>query len=309
LFGVAVSGQPNGLTVATAGPSTFTLNSGQIRTDIDLGFRGTASLGDVVFLDSNGNGRQDGGTEAGIAGISVQLFYDRDNDGAFTSAGENLPLLSTTTAAGGAYSFANLAAGNYQVVFGNSGGATTYARTVKNSAVATAATDSDGDPTTGRTATFTLTNGQTNTTADQGLYVPVTLGDRVYFDYNGDGIQQAGEPGISGATVTVVWLGPDGTFGTADDQTFSTTTGASGIWSIGSLPPGSYRVSVATPAGYSALSDSIDDGTLSAVNPVTISVTSGATRSDVDFGYRGTASIGDRVYLDTNGDGVQQAGE
>ena len=40
-------------------------------------------------------------------------------------------------------------------------------------------------------------------TVDFGYYKPVTIGDFVWNDTNGNGIQDAGEPGISGVTVTL----------------------------------------------------------------------------------------------------------
>lgn len=38
---------------------------------------------------------------------------------------------------------------------------------------------------------------------DAGLHKPATLGDTVWFDRNGDGMQQANEPGMAGVTVTL----------------------------------------------------------------------------------------------------------
>ncbi|QDU19434.1 SdrD B-like domain-containing protein [Urbifossiella limnaea] len=281
------------------------------RRDVDFGFRGTASLGDTVFLDSNGNGRQDGGAEVGIPGVGVSLFFDRNADGDFADAGEDVALATATTGAGGLYSFTSLAAGNYQVVFGTTAGGVTYTRTVQDSAVATDATDSDADPVTGRTGTYALANGDNNITADAGLYVPVSLGDRVYYDLNGDGVQQGTELGIPGVGIQVVWHGPDGVFGGGDDQTGNTTTGANGIWSVGNLPPGSYTVTATPPAGagFDQLTDSLDNGVLGATNPVVVSTTSGVDRADIDFGYRGVGTVGDRVFLDINANGTFDAGE
>ena len=290
----------------TANTSTLNLAQNENNVAQDFGFRGTASLGDFVWLDQNGNGKQDGG-EPGIDGVTVQLFFDRNNDGDFADAGENVPLLTTTTAGGGAYSFPSLAAGNYQVGFGNSDGTTTYTRTVQDVVAATDALDSDANVATGRTGTYTLANGVNIPTVDAGLYVPVSIGNRVFFDYNGDGVQTAGEPGISGVPISVTWHGPDGVLGGADDKVFNTTTGADGIWNVTNLPPGSYTVQ-ASPAGatgFVTLTDSIDNAALSATNPVVVSTTSGVDRVDVDFGYRGTAKLGDFVYLDANGDGIQ----
>jgi fimbrial isopeptide formation D2 family protein len=289
--------------------STLTIGPAEINLLQDFGYRGTASLGDLVWNDLNGNGRFDGG-EPGIDGVTVDLFY-AGADGVFQPGEAVTPLLSTTTAGGGLYQFPNLAAGTYALRFGNTAGATNYTRTVLNSAVATDASDSDADVATGMTGSYVLANGSSNQTVDQGLYTPVSLGNRVFFDIDADGVQDANEPGIQNTSIQVVWLGPDGVFGGGDDQTFSTTTGADGIWSIGNLPPGSYRVTATPPGGLGwSISDSIDNGGApSGTNPVTVSTTSGVNRTDIDFGFRGTGSIGDRIYFDENADGLQDVGE
>ncbi|MGL4461999.1 MAG: SdrD B-like domain-containing protein, partial [Planctomycetia bacterium] len=285
------------------------------RVDVDFGYRGTAQLGNFVWHDLNGNGRQDGGGEVGIDGVPVDLFFDRNNDGDFLDAGENVALASTTTMGGGAYSFTNLAAGNYQVVFGATG---MFVRTVRDSSVATDATDSDGDPTTGRTGTYALANGANNQTVDQGLYIPLSLGDRVWYDLNNDGDDEAGaEIGVPGVTVNATWLGTDGLpggVGDAADVLFTTTTGANGEWTIANLPPGEYTVALAGGPDILVQTFELDEGfsptstfTTPFVTPVT--ATSGNDRVDVDFGVRGTGSVGDRVFLDVNANGVFDAGE
>ncbi len=295
--------------IGTANTSSLNLAQTENNTAQDFGYRGTAQLGNLVWQDQNGNGRQDVG-DLGIDGVSVSLFFDINNDGDFADTGEGTAIANTTTAGGGLYSFTNLAAGNYQVVFGNSDGVTTYTRTIIDSAVATDATDSDAAIATGRTGTYTLALGDNNQTVDAGLFIPISLGDRVFYDVDGDGVQDVAEVGISSVTITVVWLGPDGVLGGGDDQTFTTTTGANGIWSVTNLPPGNFQITSATPPnGLTTLTDSLDNGLLSATNPVTISTTSGINRTDIDFGFRGTATLGDRVWVDQDSDGVQDVGE
>ena len=59
--------------------------------------------------------------------------------------------------------------------------------------------------------TVTVTGGQTNTTADFGYYQqPAALGNFVWDDLDGDGIQDAGEPGIPGVAVTLTITWPNG---------------------------------------------------------------------------------------------------
>ena len=70
------------------------------------------------------------------------------------------------------------------------------------------------------------------------------IGDRVWTDANGNGIQDAGEPGLAGVTVNVRRATDNTVAGT-------TTTNASGLWSVSGLPPGDYYVEFVPPSGYS----------------------------------------------------------
>lgn len=87
------------------------------------------------------------------------------------------------------------------------------------------------------------------------------VGNFVWSDLDGDGVQDGSESGINGVGVNLVWAGSDDTFGTADDRTYSTTTanvgGVDGKYSFCGLSGedsggdgGSYRLEIATlPAG------------------------------------------------------------
>jgi len=118
----------------------------------DFGYRGTASIGDLVWSDANANGAQDSG-ENGIAGVTVRLL---DSDG-------NL-LASTVTAGDGSYSFDHLASGTYTVQIDDStlaGMVPTY--------------DLDGVATAGM-ATLGLAAGEHRTDADFGYRRSVAPG-------------------------------------------------------------------------------------------------------------------------------------
>ena len=89
------------------------------------------------------------------------------------------------------------------------------------------------------------------------------------------------------------------------------TTDSSGHYLFSNLAPGVYRVST-TPA---TLPDGITtptydlDGT-GTPNTATLTTVSGVNRSDVNFGYvGGPGSLGSTVWLDANGDGMQQGNE
>ncbi|MBD2607546.1 carboxypeptidase regulatory-like domain-containing protein [Scytonema hofmannii FACHB-248] len=128
-----------------------------------------------------------------------------------------------------------------------------------------------------------------------------SLGDTVYNDTNGNGIQDTGEPGIGSVPVNLVGAGPDGQFGTPDDISRTTTTDINGRYSFPGLPAGSYRVSANNPPGL----------TPTQTQPNAIALSANQNINTVDFGFRPTsqASIGDTVFNDRNGNGVQDQGE
>lgn len=67
----------------------------------------TLTLGNLVFFDSNANGRADSGE--GVDGISVDLYS------AEATPGVDLPVASQVTASGGRYLFGNLPPGEYKL--------------------------------------------------------------------------------------------------------------------------------------------------------------------------------------------------
>ena len=73
----------------------------------------TLTLGGSVFIDTNRDGLQNNG-EVGPSGVALTLFADTNGNNAF-DAGIDTQLTTGTTGANGAYSFANLAPGNYIV--------------------------------------------------------------------------------------------------------------------------------------------------------------------------------------------------
>jgi hypothetical protein len=153
----------------------------------------------------------------------------------------------------------------------------------------------------------TLVGGATET-ADFGYTGTGSIGDSVWYDINGDGIQDPGEPGLESVTVDVTWFGPDGVSGTADDVTYAATTAADGSFALPNLPAGDYTVTVdptTIPPGMVATFDA--DGGNDSTTAVTLGA--GEAADAIDFGYTGTASIGDQVWLDADGDGAEDLGE
>ncbi|NUQ37982.1 MAG: hypothetical protein HUU23_09340 [Caldilineales bacterium] len=264
-----------------------------------------ASLGNRVWVDTNGNGIQDGG-EPNRSGVTVNLYSTSDLV---------TPIATDTTDASGIYGFSDLFPGDYVVEFIKPAG---FEFTAANQG-ANDAVDSDASQATGRTGTINLSEGENDTTWDAGLYEPLDIGNFVWEDINGDGIQtgEAGN-GLSGVAVQLQYAGPDGIFGNGDDTTQNTTTGAGGAYLFANQPPGTYRVLFTAPGGYvftvqdstvSGATDANDsDPTPATGLTASFAVTSGNDDLTRDAGLYRPASLGNFVWEDMNGDGTQ-AGE
>ncbi|MEN6645467.1 MAG: SdrD B-like domain-containing protein [Armatimonadia bacterium] len=237
-----------------------------------------ASLGDTVWYDTNANGVMDTG-EAGIPGVTVTA--DRyDSNGALVYHSSKI------TDGNGYYLFPTLLAGTYHVTTSVTGLSPTY--------------DLDGVGTPSY-AVATLATGQARRDVDFG-YVAGTLGDTVWADANANGVQDSGETGLAGVSVSLY----DG----SNTLLATTTTNSSGWYSFNSLASGVYTVKVdpATLSGGWVVPTYDLDG-LDSANSATGSLGPGETRLDFDFGYTKTGSLGDYVWFDADQDGVQDAGE
>ncbi|MEJ7594177.1 MAG: SdrD B-like domain-containing protein [Planctomycetaceae bacterium] len=223
----------------------YQLLGGQYDDTIDAGYYNSLSLpslGDFVWDDQDSNGRQDPG-EPGINGVTVTLIgAGLDNQ---FGTGDDTIIFTTTGNNGtndGAYFFANLDPGQYQVTFSNLPAG--YVFTTPN--VGDDTRDSDADPMTGTTGIYVLNLGDRNSTVDAGAYRPASIGNYTWIDTNGDGQQNLGEPGLNGVQVTLTGAGLDGTFGTGDDTSAMQNTANDGInngaYKFSGLVPGQYKV-------------------------------------------------------------------
>ena len=260
---------------------------------VDFGVFVLSSLGDRVWFDTNRNGIQDAG-EAGVPGVTVTLY--RAN---------GAQVATMTTDGNGTYGFTGLQPGEYYLVFSNLPPG--YAFTEPNQGGDTTR-DSDADPSNGRTATITLGPEQHDSTWDAGIYQLAGLGDYVWEDLNRNGIQDTDEPPVSG--VKVILRDGNGTL------IHETTTNDQGYYFFGDLVPGSYQVEFEPPSGYrfTLPNQGADRARDSNVDPTTgrteiIDLAVGESNPTIDAGLYRPASLGDRVWLDSNGNGIQDNGE
>lgn len=193
-----------------------------------------ASVSGSVFNDLNGDGVQNAG-EPGLAGWTVNL--DTNADGSVDA--------TTVSGAGGSYAFSALAAGTYRV----------------REVVQAGFVQSSANP-----ADLTL-GAATDVTVNFGNFQTITISGLKFDDLSGDGVQNAGEPGLAGVTIQL----DAGANGSVDA---TAVTGAGGTYSFANLGPGTYRIREVVPGGR----------TQTSANPADITATSGVNVSKIDFG-------------------------
>ncbi len=303
------------LTTGGAGENDHTL---------DFGFSGPqVSVGDFVWVDSNGDGIQDEG-EPGIEGVTL-VITGPDDEPVIDVAGN--PVDPVTTDADGHYSFDGLPVlppgESYTVTIDQ--GASADALAPYEPTVEGAGDDPAADSSTWTAESGDLSeDGAADTTLDFGFVEPVvSIGDYLWIDGDGDGVQDEGESPVPGATVRL--LDDEGV------ELATTTTDENGFYAFTDLPPDT-EVTVEFPTtvtvdeidyilvppgqGEDPAADSNADQA-SGQAPVTTPAegeNSGepgmADDPTIDAGYvPAPVSIGDYLWIDADGDGVQDEGE
>ena len=286
-------------------PVVLTSNA-SVDNTIDFGYIALqGALGDYVWYDANRDGLQEPG-EPGINGVLVNLY-----------ASDGITLLATTTTSmggpnnvNGYYQFTGLDEGTYVVAVDSTTLPPNYSPTDVMLG-SNPALDSNGSP-----ATVTLaSDSSVDETIDFGYVTPCngTIGDFVWHDLNLDGLQAAGEPGITGVSLSL--------YDSTHKLIQSATTDANGNYLFSGVCAGSYEVIVDastlppnfTPTTPHAGADQAIDSNGSPA-PVTLKLDSSnnvASDLTIDFGYVSpcNGTIGDFVWNDLNANGTQDAGE
>ncbi|MBT6554475.1 MAG: choice-of-anchor D domain-containing protein [Candidatus Marinimicrobia bacterium] len=135
------------------------------------------------------------------------------------------------------------------------------------------------------------------------------IGNLVWLDNDGDGIQDAGEDVMPGITVSL--------YDSGDNLQGTAVSAADGTYSFGGLASGNYYLSfTGAPVGYSLspLDQGGDDALDSDADPANSGKTAtfflgiSGVDNTRDAGFK-TTGVGDFVWLDVNEDGVQDVGE
>ncbi len=236
----------------------------QYNLTLDIGVYRPVAIGNLVFNDSNTNGRADSGE--GVDGITVELYRSTQ------VIGTDLPLLTTVTTNGGKYLFFDLRAGGYRVHIPQSmfePGGPLYGKIsvpeglngdddvgengidagdlsvsgissdALNLYAGQAPTDENGE--TGiDAASDNLADAATDLTIDFGFQNPVGIGNLVFMDTNDNGLFDTGE-GVDGVTVE---LYPQGQTPGENVPLFTQVTSNGGRYVFNYLPSGYYFVNI-----------------------------------------------------------------
>ena len=286
LDGSTVAGSPGG-TATNRRISAIALGQGVAGLENDFASIRPATLSGVVFEDSNGDGAREV-SEHGLAGVTLTLT-GTDDLGRSVST-------TATTASDGTYAFTSLRPGTYTATETPPPG------------------EFDGKVSAGsaggmagphQVSAITLAPGLDASGYDFAHHASTSLGGFVFNDGNDDGAKAATEAGLGGVVVTLT-----GTENAGNPVSLTTSTAPDGSYQFANLQPGTYAMSSTTPGGYLAGKTS---GTgCGCSDPTTlamITVNSGEAIADEDFGKIHPASLVGSVFVDLNGDGIQQPGE
>ncbi|MBQ2954748.1 MAG: carboxypeptidase regulatory-like domain-containing protein [Clostridia bacterium] len=276
-------------------PLSHGLSEQTITVKVEMGGQYTAQqLGCVMpatytgsaWLDENSNGLWDEG-ERPAAGEMIELIEQRSGS----------VVAQMTTSDNGSFRAEGLAPGLYTLSFalsddvtGAPDGQSTFAE--------------DGNHLI--MADIPVTEGSDATGALLGLVRQTTLAGHVWLDVNGD-IRM-----VSGAVVTLMQ---------ADSTLAEATTGEDGAYTFGGLMPGEYVISVKLPGSCLVLRPGdrrLTEGGLVSIltecdvntgRSGIITVEMAQHQLNLDIGSVKQGRLGDRCWLDLNGNGLQDDGE
>lgn len=226
------------------------------------------SIGGMVWNDENGDGIMDE-TEAGLAGAVLEL------------SAEGLEPVETTSGEDGTYRFDDLDSGFYKVMKKPSDSMTPTTSPM----IYVVLVEENGAVASFMAANFGCMEDDTGPTG--------IIKGKVWNDLNGDGVQDDGEPGLEGATLTL-----------GGDATGTTTTASDGSYAFIELMAGTYAVTSTGPDGWVATT---------ATEIQVVLATDDEVFNEASFGWRepvlDVGSIGGVVFEDLNGNKIQDDGE
>ncbi|MBQ8617589.1 MAG: hypothetical protein IJ418_08735 [Clostridia bacterium] len=191
------------------------------RVDVsDVAVVRAARIAGGTWMDENVSGTRDA-QETVLTGVSAQLL---DGDGQL--------LLETQVASDGSYAFERLRSGTYTIRFA-----------LPSNVLFTDYTGNPGDScvpvmqgSMGETNPFALAMGEEKADMNVGGILPGRLGDTVWYDKDGNGLQDYKEPLLPGVSLTLLYVNADGTM----TETATAESDQYGYYAFEALRPGTY---------------------------------------------------------------------
>lgn len=232
------------------------------------------AIGGIKFEDLNANGVRDPG-EPGLAGFTITL----------TPTTPGAPAQTVTTDANGNFIFLNVAPGSYTLSETLQQG---FSLTLPANNVIPVTLDAGGSSITNTFGNF------------RGVLTGTVTGVK-FNDLNGNGIRDAGEPGLAGVTITRT-----GSINDPAGTPLSVVTDAQGNFTFANVPFGTFTLTETVPVGFAQTAPA-PPGT----NSATINFAQ-RTVSGLLFGNRALVqpgTVSGEKFNDANGNGVRDAGE
>ena len=279
----------------------------------------SAVIGDFVWNDLNGNGFADL-EEPGIAHITISL----------TPTGSTTPTQTVLTDETGRYQFNDVDPGNYMLEFTKVDSRGGFWSFTGQDLPGSDSLDSDVD----QDGRVWIEVGDNDETLDidagmltQDFVHSASVGNRVWDDINGDGVQNGNERGLAGIEVLLFSEG-------AADPVQTTITDRAGFFQFDNIvpkidsdnynSPGEYRLQVLAPEGWTfsyadqwttSLNSDFDNSGMSELivllpGQVNLDIDAGLVRPGVTATQKTLPSrIGNLIWNDRNGNGVRNGNE
>ena len=198
----------------------YTLNMGQQINVSDVPVVRAARISGKAWLDENVSGTIDP-HEAAMTGVTAQLL-----------SGDGRLLDETHVNSNGVYAFERLRSGTYVIRF-----------MLAQNVLFTDYTGNSGDScvpvmqgSEGETHAFTLAMGEEKEDMHVGGILPGRIGDTVWYDQDGNGLQDYKEPLIPGVSLTLLYVHADGSM----SETETVVSDQYGYYAFEALRPGTY---------------------------------------------------------------------
>ncbi|MDO5379011.1 MAG: SdrD B-like domain-containing protein, partial [Clostridia bacterium] len=279
-------------TSSTGRSEPFTLTMGQSGVRLYIGAMLSGSISGTVYDDVNDDAKLDDSEEF-FAGVLVELLDTQDG-----------VLAERVTGESGSYSFEGLAPGRYRVRFTAPDGCA-FSGTEKTAAKG-GVQESESEVST--TKLIAVTAGEATAGADAGVVRLCEAAGVLWEDRNADGLWNEGESALEGVSVQLM-------NGAGHTVLETAQTDENGAFSFGRLRPNTYKLRIDAPEGY-VFSGELSGSALPLESErdgrgysAAFTLLGGVRAEGIGFGLLTQGSIGGRVFVDDNYDGLMDEGE